>query len=139
MSLTNQNLNPKLLNPLTLAFMGDGVYEIMVREHIIREHGSLSANKLHKQAVTMVCCSAQSKVYLILEPILTEEELAILKRGRNANISSYPKNSNLVDYRRATGVECLFGYLHLCGRQERLLELFDLAMKPVEEGAYVNQ
>ncbi len=132
MSLTNQN--PKLLNPLTLAFMGDCVYEIMVRQHIIREHGSLSANKLHKLAVTMVCCNAQSKVYQVLEPILSEEELALLKRGRNANISSSPKNSCLTDYRRATGVECLFGYLHLCQRQDRLEELFALAVKTIEEG-----
>lgn len=133
MSLTNHNLNPKLLNPLTLAFMGDCVYEILVREHIIRTHGSLSANKLHKLAVTMVCCSAQSKVYGALEPILSEEELAIFKRGRNANISSSPKHSSLAEYRRATGLECLFGYLHLCGRQDRIEELFAVALRTAEE------
>lgn len=138
MSVTNQNINPKQLNPLSLAFIGDSVYEIMVREYIIRGHGSLSANKLHRLAVKMVCASAQSAVYIAFEPILSEDELSILKRGRNANSTTSPKNSNLVDYRRATGVEALFGYLHLSGRFDRLKELFDLVIKLTEEANNVE-
>ncbi|MEF9983285.1 MAG: ribonuclease III domain-containing protein [Oscillospiraceae bacterium] len=119
--------NPKLLSPLTLAFIGDGVYELMVRERLVKQ-ANVSANALHKKAVTMVRASAQSRLYELLEPILSEEELSIMKRGRNANSTKAPKKTNPVEYRRATGVETLFGYLYLSGKEARLKEIFDLAM-----------
>lgn len=125
--------NPKLLNPLSLAFIGDGVYEIMVREYIIKMHGSLSANKLHKHAVKLVCATAQSEVYGILEGIITEEEMDIMKRGRNANSTTSPKNANPSDYRRATGVEALWGYLYLSGKEERLNQLFNTFIQPLNK------
>lgn len=122
--------NPKLLSPLTLAFIGDGVYELMVREILVL-NANTSVSNLHKKAVTMVRASAQSELYSVLEPILTEDELSVMKRGRNAHSTKAPQKSNPTEYRRATGVEALFGYLYLSGEYERLNEIFDIAVKEV--------
>ena len=124
LDLKEQAGNPKLLSPLTLAFVGDAVYELMVRERLAAD-GSMPANVLHHKAVKIVCAGAQAQGYLALESILTEEELCILKRGRNAHSTKVPKNSSPSDYRRATGVEALFGYLYLKGDLERLTVLFN--------------
>lgn len=117
--------NPKQLSPLTLAFLGDAVFELLVRERFVQS-GNAPVKNLHKKAVSVVCATAQSNAVALLEPTLTEEETEIYKRGRNANGHHVPKNADPVKYRRATGLEALFGYLHLCGRQERILELFNL-------------
>lgn len=130
---TAERLRPKLLNPLTLAFFGDSVYEQLVREHIVFCHQSLSPNRLHFLASGLVCASAQSRAYEILEPLLTEDELSILKRGRNANGVTPPKNAKTSDYRRATGVEALFGFLHLSGDRDRIRELFERIIESTEE------
>ena len=122
--------NPKLLSPLTLAFIGDGVYELMVRERLVLT-ANTSANNLHKKAVLMVKASAQSELYGVLEPILSEEELTIMKRGRNANSTKAPLKSNPNEYRRATGVEALFGYLYLKGEYNRLNEIFKIGINEV--------
>jgi len=82
-------------------------------------------NKLHKASVDKVCCAAQSEAYDKLCTLINEDELAILKRGRNLNSNHVPKNSEALNYRRATGVEALFGYLYLSGETDRLNELFD--------------
>ncbi|MDR1754799.1 MAG: ribonuclease III [Eubacterium sp.] len=113
------------LNPLTLAFLGDGVYEVLVREKIAAA-GSMSAAKLHKSAVNLVRASSQSSAVDIISPLLTDEEMNIYKRGRNANNNTVPRSSNPRDYRRATGLEALFGYLHMIGEEERLRELFEV-------------
>lgn len=120
---SNKNSEPKLLSPLTLAFVGDAVYELLVREHLAAK-GSASANRLHKQAVDWVRASSQAEVYLQIEPRLTEEEQSVLRRGRNANSTHAPKNAKLTDYRMATGVEALFGFLYLSEQTDRLLEVF---------------
>ena len=104
--------NPKLLSPLTLAFVGDGVYELLVRKRIV-EAGSMPPKKLNAHKVEMVRASAQAAVYDGLEPLLTEDERDMLKRGRNAHTGSVPKNAQMADYRKATGVEALFGFLYL--------------------------
>lgn len=119
--------NPKLLSPLTLAFIGDAVYELMVRKKLVEE-ANVSANSLHKKAVLMVKASAQARIYEKFETMLTADELEIMKRGRNANSTKAPKKSNPLDYRKATGVETLFGYIFLLGNEERLNELFLAAM-----------
>lgn len=115
----------KQLNPLTLAFYGDCVYEVLVRRMIVIE-GSRPSNELHRLAVEKVRASFQSAAYDKLLPILTEEETDILKRGRNATGLNPPKSSNPRDYHRATAVEVLFGYLDLIGEKERIEELFEV-------------
>jgi ribonuclease-3 family protein len=117
---------PEILSPLTLAFMGDAVYELFVRRELICQNGSMPAHVLHEKAVELVRCSAQAKAYCFLSDsgLLDETEAAVLRRGRNNSSVKCPKNADLMEYRRATGVEALFGYLFLAGRQERLEELF---------------
>ncbi|MEG2174704.1 MAG: ribonuclease III domain-containing protein [Oscillospiraceae bacterium] len=114
----------RMLNPLTLAFIGDGVYELLAREHIVACHGSLSPGKLHALCVEVVRASAQASAFSRIEGLLDEEELTIFRRGRNAGGVTVPKSSSTADYRCATGLEALFGYLHLCGRSERTRALF---------------
>lgn len=117
----------RMLSPITLAFMGDAVFEQMVREHLIRS-GNTQAAKLHLLAIDFVNASAQAQAVQALLPLLEEDERAILRRGRNANTSHVPKNADILDYRHATGFEALFGYLFLLGRQERLQQLFELVV-----------
>lgn len=125
--MTPEEQNPKLLSPLTLAFVGDGVYELLVRKKIV-ETGNMPPKKLNARKVKMVRASAQAAVYDGLEPLLEEEEREVLKRGRNAHTGSVPKNAQMADYHKATGVEALFGFLYLKGDWERLYFLFDKAM-----------
>ena len=113
-SLNNEKVDIRLYSPQALAFLGDAVYEILVRERIVHR-ANMPVNKLHLQAVEQVRASYQSKAYAVVEPVLTEEELAALKRGRNISSIKPPKNGTMQDYRRATGLECLFGYLYLKG------------------------
>ena len=125
--MTPEEQNPKLLSPLTLAFVGDGVYELLVRKKIV-ETGNMPPKKLNARKVEMVRASAQAAVYDGLEPLLEEEEREVLKRGSNAHTGSVPKNAQMADYHKATGVEALFGFLYLKGDWERLYFLFDKAM-----------
>ena len=126
--MTPVKQNPKLLSPLTLAFVGDVVYELLVREKIVQV-GSMPTKRLNALKVELVRASAQAIVYDALEPMLTEEEHDILKRGRNSHTGSVPKNGSVADYRKATGVEALFGYLYLKKDNERLQLLFEKAME----------
>lgn len=126
--MTPVKQNPKLLSPLTLAFVGDVVYELLVREKIVQV-GSMPTKRLNALKVELVRASAQAIVYDVLEPMLTEEEHDILKRGRNSHTGSVPKNGSVADYRKATGVEALFGYLYLKKDSERLQLLFEKAME----------
>lgn len=112
------------ISPLILAYEGDAVYELKVRTYLL-EHEDGNVNGLHRKASAFVSAAAQSGFMEFLEPILTEEELEIYHRGRNAKSHSRPKNAEMIAYRRATGLECLFGYLHLSGQRERVDELFD--------------
>ena len=115
----------KQLSPLTLAFYGDCVYEILVRRRIV-EGGSRPSQELHRLSVQMVRASFQSAAYEKILPVLSEEETDILKRGRNATGLNPPKSSNPRDYHRATAVEVLFGYLDLIGERSRAEELFEV-------------
>lgn len=123
--------DPKLLSPGTLAFLGDAVYELFVRQRLV-EKANMPVKKLHLAAVEQVRCSFQSNAYELIEDRLTEEEQAIWKRGRNANGVKAPKHADPVEYRRATGLEALFGYLFLQGKQDRLEELFQVIMSAQE-------
>lgn len=112
------------MSPLALAFLGDGVYELFVREYLV-SHGNCKVKKLHGMAVELVRCEAQAQALSeILWPLLTEEERQAAQRGRNAHVGHVPKNSRIEDYHGATALEALFGYLYLKGETGRLRELF---------------
>lgn len=117
----------RLMSPLNLAFVGDGVYSLLVREYLASK-GNMPVARLHQRAVAMVCATAQSQAIEALLPLLTPEEERIYKRGRNAHSASVPRRADPVQYRRATGLEALFGYLYLSGEEARLRELFATAV-----------
>lgn len=116
------NTDIKSYSGLTLAYIGDAIYDLVIRTYIV-EHGNAPVNKLHKQVVKLVQASAQAKLYHIIQDMLTEEEETIYKRGRNAKSFTSAKNADIVEYRTATGLEALFGYLYLTDQTVRLLEL----------------
>ena len=109
-------------SPLTLAYIGDGVYEL-VRRTILVKKGNCPVNQLHRRASSLVKAGAQSAMMEILEPMLTEEELAVYRRGRNAHSPTMAKHATMADYRRATGFEALMGYLYLKEDFSRIVEL----------------
>jgi ribonuclease-3 family protein len=114
-------------SPAALAVLGDGVFELMVRERLLESaRGGMKANMLHSLAVERVNAASQASAYHALEEACSSGEADILRRGRNANKAYAPKNMSVEQYRKATGIEALFGWLHLRGEQERLRELFDI-------------
>ena len=122
----------RTLSPLTLAYLGDAVYEQIVRTRLVLG-GRCPVNRLHTAASRLVRASAQSAIIRYLEPDLTEEEHNVYRRGRNANSHTMAKNAAMSDYRRATGFEALIGYLYLKNDRERLLELAGRGLCYLEE------
>ena len=112
----------KTYSPLTLAYIGDGVYELIIRTILVSQ-GNSQANKLHQRASHLVKASAQAAMSEVLKDELTEEELAVFKRGRNAHSGTMAKHATMSDYRRATGFEALMGYLYLQNEWERMFYL----------------
>ena len=112
-------------SPLVLAYLGDGVIEILAREKLVKS-GNIPPEQLHSKSLLFVKATAQSQALENILPRLTESETDIYKRGRNAKCR-VPKSASPADYRRATGMECLFGYLYLCGNETRIRELFEAA------------
>ncbi len=113
------------LSPLALAFIGDTVFDILIRSELVCE-ANRPVKELHKEAVSKVCAAAQARYIKKVLPLLTEEEEEIFKRGRNAHTGTVPKNQSSADYHYATGLECLFGWLYLSGKNERIKELYEL-------------
>lgn len=113
--------NPKLLNSLALAYIGDAVYELYVRNFLIQT-GQVKPNELHNRAIKFVSASAQANIihHWLQEEKLTEEEEAVVRRGRNAKSGSAPKNMSIQDYRYATAFEALIGYHYLSNNKNRL-------------------
>lgn len=111
-------------SPLTLAFVGDGVYDLLVRDHLVRR-ANRPVGELNKIKVSLVNCESQARFAQKLMPSLTEKEQAVYKRGRNAAPKCTPKHGRVADYHSATGLECLFGYLHINGETERINLLFN--------------
>lgn len=116
------DIDVRSYSPLVLAYIGDAVYEIVIRSLLVGR-GNAQANRLHKEASTLVNAGAQSASLERIKEELTEEEMQVFKRGRNANSATMAKHASMSDYRRATGFEALMGYLYLTGRTERILEL----------------
>ncbi len=124
MSLTEVNR----ISVLGLAHVGDGVYELMTRTRLCLD-GHTTIGELHRLTVSYVKAPAQARAVDKLLPLLNEEELGLFKRGRNAHVHGVPQGANAGEYHAATGLEVLFGYLYLLGRQERLNTLFDAIME----------
>lgn len=133
--LTERDVN--MYSPLALAFLGDSVYDTLVREELLR-CANMPVSKLHAAKIKLVCAEFQSEAYDRLSEVLTEKELSVLKRGRNATGNTVPKHAEAAEYHRATAVECLFGYLQLLGRQERINELFGVIMGGIENLFFVE-
>ncbi|MBO7519158.1 MAG: Mini-ribonuclease 3 [Clostridia bacterium] len=114
----------KLLSPSVLAFVGDAVYSLLVRTYLADKQKP--SDTLHKEAVEFVSAGAQAKAFAKIKESLTEKELEIFTRGRNFHTNNTPKSSSPADYHTATGLEALFGYLHLEGSKERIEELFNI-------------
>ena len=119
-------------SPLTLAYIGDGIYELLIRTLVVKE-GHKPVQKLHKETSALVQASAQSKMMRRLQEELTEEEHAVYKRGRNSKSVSPAKIQSVTDYRRATGFEALMGYLYLKKDWERMLKLVKTGLESLEE------
>ena len=109
-------------SPLTLAYIGDGIYDLIVRTVVV-ERGNESANRLHRKTIGYVNAKTQAQMMEALLPDLTEEEVTVFKRGRNAKSYTSAKNASIADYRKATGFEALLGYLYLHDKEDRILEL----------------
>ena len=109
-------------SPLTLAYIGDSIYDLVIRTVVV-ERGNRSANNLHKKTVSYVNARVQARMIDALEDEMTEEEAAVYHRGRNAKSYTGAKNASIIEYRKATGLVALCGYLYLQGQQERMLYL----------------
>ena len=125
MRFTDLKAKPNELSPLNLAFIGDCVYEILVRETLVL-NANRPINDLHKESVKFVSAKAQTLAYDKIKDCLTEQEIAIYKRGRNAKVGHNPKSASQGEYHIATGVEALFGYLYLTEQTQRIKELFQI-------------
>jgi ribonuclease-3 family protein len=122
---------PNEMPGLALAYMGDAVWEMYIRQHLLCK-GEMQPNRLHKYATRYVKAKSQADVLHFLAESLSEEEMSVVKRGRNAKSGSTPKNGDIIDYRYATGFESLLGYLYLHGRYDRLQDLAAHAIEWLE-------
>ncbi len=116
--------NPNLLSPSVLAFVGDAVYGLYVRTKL--SEVNRPSGELHKLSVKLVNATAQAEAFKLIEPMLTEKELSVFKRGRNFHTGNTPKNSTGGEYHTATGLETLFGFLYLSNENDRAKELFNI-------------
>lgn len=123
--LTSFEGDPKSLTPLALAFVGDGVFELLVRGNLIKTN-TIPVRKLHRMTVKRVNATAQANAFGYIWDAATPDEQDILRRGRNAKIARVPKSASIEDYHKSTGVEALFGYLYLKGETDRIVQLFQM-------------
>lgn len=123
-------MNINEVNILALAYLGDSVYELNIREYLVNK-GIYKVNNLQKNALNYVTAVNQSKFInkLIENNILTEDELDVVKRGRNAKVFSHPKNTDILTYKHATSLECLFGYLYLLKKYDRIDEIIKIILE----------
>ncbi|MEH7452110.1 Mini-ribonuclease 3 [Gottfriedia acidiceleris] len=130
---SNQNIDAKQLNSLALAYIGDAVYEIYVRHHLLGK-GTVRPNQLHRAATRFVSAKGQAKVIreMLFTEILSDEEVAVVKRGRNAKSGTVPKNTDVQTYRYATAMEALIGYHYLLKNEDRLNTIVNFAIQFIE-------
>lgn len=121
----------KMYSPLTLAYIGDAAYELVVRSIVVKT-ANCQPQKLHQKVTSRVSAKAQAKMIEALQPMLTEEEAAIYKRGRNSKPYTKAKNASMTEYLEATGFEALIGYLYLCGQFERMNELIAVGFEALD-------
>lgn len=128
-------MKPELINVLALAYLGDSIFEVYVREYLLVEKGIMKPDLLQREAKFFVSAKAQSAFMqeALKQRWLTEEEVNIYKRGRNAKSRHVPKNTPIMTYNQSTGFETLIGHLYLLGKQERIAEIFDLFKGFVDE------
>jgi ribonuclease-3 family protein len=117
-------------NGLTLAYIGDGVYELAIRKMLL-ENGKTKIQNLHQAAIKYTSASGQTKAYFAIESILSEEEVMYFKKGRNTNTGRKPKNATQSEYQTATGLESLFGYLEITNQHERIDELIKVIFQTI--------
>lgn len=118
----------RAVSSIALAHLGDAVYELKVRTWLCL-HGKATGKGLHRATVELVCAAQQARFCDVLLPLLSDEEAAVFRRGRNANVHSVPHHASRADYQKATAFEALFGWLYLRGEEERLSFLFDRLME----------
>lgn len=120
-------MNTGSMNVITLAYLGDSVYEVYIREYLISK-GIVYVVDLQKEAIKYVSAKSQAKIldYLVNNNYLSEEEVSIVKRGRNYKRDSHPKNTDIITYKKSTGFECLVGYLYLSKNINRLDEIMNI-------------
>jgi ribonuclease III family protein len=137
-----QKIDEKQLNSLALAYMGDAVFEIYIRHHLL-QGGKVKPNQLHKTATKFVSAKAQASIlfHILEQNILTEYEHSVVMRGRNAKSGSIPKNTDVQTYRYGTAFEALIGYLYLSKNEARLEELIKISLLFIEdkEGGISNE
>lgn len=131
-SMKMEEIHAQIYSPLVLAYIGDAVYELMVRSKVVNG-GNIPVNKLHRHSARLVCAQTQARLIKLLEADLSEEELAVFKRGRNAKSVSTAKNASVADYRFATGFEALVGWLFLSEQFARLIDLISLGLERIGE------
>lgn len=124
-------------SPLSLAFIGDAVFEVYVRTYVLSK-GNMPPYKLHIEASNFVKAKSQAVIMHQISEKLTEEELEIARRGRNAKSGTIPKNADITDYKNATGLESLFGYLYLAGNVDRLKVLFEESIKIINKNIFLS-
>lgn len=122
-----EEVDIKSYSPLTLAYIGDAIYDLVIRTMVVRQ-GNIPVNKLHKKTSGLVKAGTQSAMIESLLPYLTEEEIAVYKRGRNAKSATMAKHATMSDYRRATGFEALMGYLYLNKNMKRIIDLVKIGL-----------
>ncbi len=131
-------MDPKLINPLVLAYIGDSVFEVLVRDFLVMQKGIMKPDLLQKTAISYVSAKAQAEFmkYALEHEMLSDEEISLYKRGRNCKTSRVLKNTSAADHNSSSGFEALIGYLHLAKQDVRINELFklfkDFAMKEDE-------
>ena len=124
-------MDVKEVNVKTLAYIGDVVYELYIREHVI-SNSHEQVNKLHKKTIKYVSAKAQAKIVEIVHDELSDEEKDIIRRGRNADANTVPKNTDVVTYKIATGFEALIGWLYLSKQETRLKEIINRSVEIIE-------
>lgn len=127
-----QEVDVRTYSPLALAYIGDCVFDLIVKTLVMNE-GNQPVQKMHRKTSSVVQAASQSKMMRILQPILTEDEHTVYKKGRNTKAVSPAKNQSLTDYRRATGFEALMGYLYMTDQYERMVELVKMGLAYLED------